>query len=335
MASRSTHASIVRYLDDDDLGSAHRTALLNGLAQRPIAIPPMWFYDEHGSLLFEEITRLEEYYPTRTERSILETSSTAIVERAQPRSLVELGSGTCEKTRVLLDAMRDRGLLETIVPLDISSEMLERSVDELSSEYPGTEVVGVVADFSGGFDFLAEFPARLLAFLGSTIGNFRPDDRSRFLRDVAQSLGPDDWFLLGFDLVKDPARLVAAYDDAAGVTAAFNRNMLASLNYTFDANFDAQQFEHHAVWNPDSSSIEMRLRARSTMDVTLNVLGLELRIHAGEDLLTETCAKFTITGMASELSAAGLDVEQVFSDPDDDFALMLARRSPSESAPTT
>ena len=327
MPSRSSHATIVRYVDDDDLGSAHRAQLRHALSQRPIVIPPMWFYDEDGSLLFDEITRLDEYYPTRTERSILEASSREIVERARPRSLVELGSGTCEKTRVLLDAMRRGGLLETIVPLDISSEMLERSVEELSGEYPGVDVVGVVADFSGGFEFLEEFGARLVAFLGSTIGNFRPTDRARFLTDVAASLGSDDWFLLGFDLVKDPRRLVAAYDDSAGVTAAFNRNMLSSLNHAVGANFEPDQFEHVAVWNEQSSSIEMRLRALCDMDVTITDLDLDFHVTAGEEILTETCAKFTIAGMAAELGEAGLDVAQVFSDDAQDFALMLAKKA--------
>lgn len=325
MSQAARTVQVVDHIDVAHLAAERTRVLHEALMARPISIPPLWFYDERGSILFDEITRLEEYYPTRSERSILEAEAEAIIALAAPRTLVELGSGTCEKTRVLLDAMASDGRLDMIVPLDISSEMLERSVHELAREYPESSVVGIAADFTDGLEHLTTVGPAMIAFLGSTIGNLRPPERADFLRNVAATLRPGDSFLLGCDLIKDPARLLAAYDDAQGVTADFNRNMLRSINRAFEANFDEDLFDHVATWDPDAAVIEMRLRSRTQMAVEVTGLGLTLDLDEGEDILTETCSKFTVDGMTSELAAAGLRTDAVYLDAAGDFALLLAR----------
>jgi L-histidine N-alpha-methyltransferase len=295
-----------------------------GLTAAAKWLPPVWFYDERGSRLFDEITRLPEYYPTRTERSILAAHAGDMAASLPFEALVELGSGTSEKTRLLLDALLAAGRLSTFVPFDVSEEVLREAADAIDREYPSLEVRAVVGDFRHHLDRLPRPGPRLLAFLGGTIGNFAPDQRAKFLFDVDANLDQGEAFLLGTDLVKDPARLVAAYDDAAGVTAEFNRNVLVRLNRELGATFDVEAFQHVAVWNAEEAWIEMRLRSARAQTVTIAALDLEVRFAAGEDLLTEISAKFTPARLEAELWEAGLVVQQAWTDPARDFQLTLA-----------
>jgi L-histidine N-alpha-methyltransferase len=299
-----------------------------GLTATPKSLPPKWFYDAQGSALFEKITELPEYYPTRAERSILLEIAPEIASLTRAATLIELGSGSSEKTRLLLSALRSAGTLRSYVPVDVSESALAAAGDALAADYPGLIVNPVVADF--GADDLG-IPAsrdgdvtRLVAFLGSTIGNMVPAERSVFLRRVRERLTAGDRFLLGTDLVKDPAVLVAAYDDEAGVTAAFNQNVLAVLNAELGADFDLDAFEHVAVWDAEHEWIEMRLRARSAQSVAVRDLGLTVAFAAGEEMRTEVSAKFREAGVRAELAAAGLEVRSWWTDADGQFALSLA-----------
>jgi L-histidine N-alpha-methyltransferase len=290
-------------------------------------LPPIWFYDERGSDLFDQITRLEEYYPTRAERAILQANARDIVAISRADTLVELGSGTSEKTRLLLDELCDAAQLRRFVPLDVSESTLRTAAESIAAEY-GVPVEGVVGDFTRHLRHLPTGGRRMVAFLGSTIGNLDPDERTRFLADVDASLIEGDTFLLGTDLVKDPARLVAAYDDAAGVTAAFNRNVLHRLNRELDADFDVDAFAHVAVWDEESAWIEMRLRAERAMTVHIPGLDSEITFEAGEELRTEISAKFTEERVAAELATAGLEVQELWTDPAGDFLVTLATPRP-------
>ena len=295
-----------------------------GLTAPEKVLPPVWFYDERGSLLFDEITRLPEYYLTRAERSILEACSKEIVATAQADTLVELGSGTSEKTRLLLDAMAANGGLQRFVPFDVSEEMLRAAAADISGIY-GIEVCAVVGDFH---EHLAGIPSdgrRIVAFLGSTIGNFTPDQRRRFLFDLDSVLGFGDWLLLGTDLVKDRDRLLAAYNDRAGLTAEFNRNVLRVLNAELGAHFDPVLFEHVARWNEEHRWIEMRLRSTVDQEVRIDELDMMVPFARDEDLLTEICSKFTPAQIEEELWQSGFVVEQTWTDPRGDFQLTLAR----------
>ena len=302
--------------------------VLDGLTRPLKELPPKHFYDTRGSELFDEICELPEYYPTRTERAILEADAAAIVEATGAAELVELGSGTAAKTRVLLDAMRDAGTLRRYVPFDVAQDTLRECATAIVDEYPGIEVHGIVGDFER---HLACIPApepgvpRLLAFLGGTIGNFTPGSRRRFLRSLGDLLGPDDHLLLGTDLVKDVATLEAAYDDAAGVTAAFNLNLLTVLNRELAADFPVEDFEHVAFFDTQHEWIEMRLRARRGVEVRIGALGLEVRFRRGEELRTEISAKFTRERVQDDLGAAGLELTGWHTDERGWFALSLAR----------
>jgi L-histidine N-alpha-methyltransferase len=298
--------------------------VLAGLAATPKVLSPVWFYDEVGSRLFDEITRLPEYYLTRAERSILVASAGEIASLAGAGTLVELGSGTSEKTRLLLDAMAASGALEQFVPLDVSEEVLREAADAVAASY-GIEVSAVVGDFSHHLGDLPRDGRRLVAFLGSTIGNLVPDERARFLTAVRASLGEGDHFLLGTDLVKDRARLLAAYDDAAGVTARFNRNVLSVLNAELGGDLDPEGFDHVACWDEEQRWIEMRLRARRPQEAVLSAVGRTVSFAAGEEVRTEVSAKFTTDQVAGELAAAGLAVVRGWTDPAGDFLLTLAR----------
>jgi L-histidine N-alpha-methyltransferase len=296
-----------------------------GLTATPKDIPPKWFYDDRGSELFDEITRVEEYYPTRSERAILEAHTAEIARRTNADTLVELGSGTSEKTRVLLDGMRGAGTLRRFVPFDVSKRTLHDAAAAIESEYAGIDVQPVVGDFTLDLDNIPHGGRRLVVFLGGTIGNLLPPARSAFLLDVAAMLGPDDHLLLGTDLVKDVDRLVAAYDDAQGVTAEFNKNVLHVMNRELDADFDVDAFEHVAVFDLEREWIEMRLR--STRDQTVHVGALDLDVHFddGEEMRTEVSAKFTRDRVERELAAAGMELTEWWTDPAGDFALSLAR----------
>jgi L-histidine N-alpha-methyltransferase len=297
-----------------------------GLTAQPKDIPPKWFYDDRGSLLFDEITRLQEYYPTRREREILEARTSEIARSTGADTLVELGSGTSEKTRVLLDGMRDAGTLRRYVPFDVSKRTLHDAAAAIEEEYPGIDVQPVTGDFTLDLEHIPRGGRRLVVFLGGTIGNLLPDARAPFLHDIAAMLGPDDFFLLGTDLVKDVDRLVAAYDDESGITAEFNKNVLRVMNRELDADFDVDAFEHVALFDTDREWIEMRLR--STRDQTVHIAALQLDVPfaAGEEMRTEVSAKFTRGRVARELAAAGMELVEWWTDAENDFALTLARK---------
>jgi L-histidine Nalpha-methyltransferase len=302
-----------------------------GLTATPKSLPPKWFYDAEGSALFEKITELPEYYPTRAERAILRAVSGEIASSSGARALVELGSGSSEKTRLLLDALRDHGTLRSYVPVDVSESALVLAGDALAASYPGLEVHAVVADFEEHLGFPASDAAgtgpRLVAFLGSTIGNMVPDQRAPFLARVRSQLRPGDTFLLGTDLVKDPAVLVAAYDDSAGVTAAFNKNVLAVLNAELGADFDLDAFDHVAVWDARNEWMEMRLRSAADQQVLVPEIGLEVRFSRGEEMRTEVSAKFRRAGVERELAAAGFALRSWWTDPAGQFGLSLSAPS--------
>ncbi|GAB2921049.1 L-histidine N(alpha)-methyltransferase [Streptomyces heilongjiangensis] len=312
---------VTRTLPEDATDAALRADVLNGLTRTPKTLPPKWFYDAHGSELFDRITELPEYYPTRAEREILLGRAAEIAAASGARTLVELGSGSSDKTRHLLDAMPE---LHAYVPVDVSDSALRQAGEALAAERPGLEVHALIADFTAGIR-LPETPGpRLVAFLGGTIGNLVPGERAAFLASVRALLAPGDALLLGTDLVKDEAVLVAAYDDAAGVTAAFNKNVLSVINRELGADFDPGAFEHVARWDAEREWIEMRLRARTAQTVKLPALDLAVDFAAGEELRTEVSAKFRREGVAAELAAAGLALTHWWTDAEGRFALSLS-----------
>ncbi|MEV6767430.1 L-histidine N(alpha)-methyltransferase [Nocardia sp. NPDC051030] len=321
-----TQATLEIHLTDEDLTAALREDVRAGLTAEPKTLPPKWFYDARGSELFEKITELPEYYPTRTERALLERVVGEIAQVAQAEVLVELGAGSAAKTRLLLQALTSGGPLKTYVPQDVSVAALSASAEEVASEFPGLGVHGVVSDFTATLDNLPGGGRRMIAFLGGTIGNLVPQERAAFLGGIRDVLEPGEQLLLGAGLVIDPAVLVPAYDDAAGVTAEFNRNVLHVLNARLNANFDPEKFAHVALWDAENEWIEMRLEAAEAMTVTIAELDLTVEFAAGEQLRTEISAKFRREGLESELAAAGFATERVWTDPDDRFALVLAER---------
>nr|WP_246405496.1 L-histidine N(alpha)-methyltransferase [Nocardiopsis algeriensis] len=311
-----------------DLDKALRTDVAEGLTSRPKSLPPKWFYDERGSALFEEITRLPEYYLARAERAVLEVRADEIARAADADTLVELGSGSGAKTRLLIDAMGRHGKLERFVPVDVSGDFLAASARRLADDLPHLDVHAVVGDFEQHLGLLPigeEGGRRMIALLGSTLGNQEPGPRAGLLRAVRAALRPGDSFLLGADLVKDPERLVAAYDDAQGVTASFNRNVLSVLNHRLGADFDPGGFDHVALWDPEREWIEMRLRSRAGRRVHVRELDLEVDFAEGEEMRTEVSAKFRREGLAAELADAGFAPEHWWTDPDGDFSLGLSR----------
>ncbi|CAN5492569.1 L-histidine N(alpha)-methyltransferase [soil metagenome] len=312
------------HLTPADLAASLRTDVRAGLTSTPKVLPPKYFYDGRGSELFEDITRLPEYYQTRAEAGILTAHADEIADLTKARSLVEHGSGSSEKTHLLLAALRDVGSLESYVPVDVSADAIEWAMPGLVAGYPGLDVHGVVADFERHLDLLPSDGPRLVAFLGGTIGNFEPAQRASFLASVGATLGPGDALLLGTELVKDPARLVRAYDDAAGVTAAFDLNVLHVMNRELGATFDVDRFEHVAVWDAEHEWIEMRLRSLDDQRVDVPSLGLSVDFTAGEEMRTEISAKFRQDKVAAELTAAGLRLSQWWTDEPGDFALSLA-----------
>ncbi|MFI6952380.1 L-histidine N(alpha)-methyltransferase [Nocardia sp. NPDC050408] len=314
------------HLSDDDLTSALRTDARLGLTADPKWLPPKWFYDARGSELFEQITELAEYYPTRTERALLERVVGEIARTAQAEVLVELGSGSAAKTRLLLSALTAEGPLKTYVPQDVSSSALRAAAAEIAAEFPGLAVHGVVSDFTDTLHNLPRGGRRMIAFLGGTVGNLVPAERAEFLSSIYEVLEPGERLLLGAGLVIDPAVLVPAYDDGAGVTAEFNRNVLHVLNGRLDADFEPDKFAHLAIWDAEHEWIEMRLEATEEMTVTVRELDLTVQFARGEQMRTEISAKFRIDGFDAELAAAGFQTEQVWTDPDDRFALVLAAR---------
>lgn len=297
-----------------------------GLTAEFKTLPPKYFYDDHGSELFEQITELPEYYPTRAEREILRTKGVEIIAAADPECLIELGSGSASKTRGLLDAMRDRGSLHTYVPVDISHEITRRTAEELIEEYPGLKVHGVICDFENDLERLPGWGQhRMIAFFGGTVGNFPPDRRIAFLQRIAAMLGPDDTLLLGTDLVKDRSMLEDAYDDSAGVTAAFNKNVLNVLNRELGADFDLDRFEHRAFYDEHEERIDIRLRSLADQRVRIPALDLEVEFSEGEEMRTELSCKFTRSSLETSYARAGLRLDELWTDSEGLFALSLAR----------
>jgi L-histidine Nalpha-methyltransferase len=312
------------HLTDADAESALRADARAGLTAVPKHLPPKWFYDARGSALFEEITALPEYYPTRTERALLERSADAIAAASGADTLVELGSGSSAKTRLLLDAFRRTGTLRRYVPQDVSEPALREAMSALAAEYPEVELHGVVGDFTAHLHRLPPEGRRMVAFLGGTIGNLLPAPRAEFLRALRAALRPGERFLLGTGLVTDPAVLVPAYDDAAGVTAEFNRNVLHVLNRELRADFDVDAFAHRVRWDAEREWIEMRLVAQRAMTVTLAELDLSVAFAAGEEMCTEVSAKFRLPGLRAALADAGFAVVGSWTDDDERMALTLA-----------
>ena len=312
-------------LDPQTLARSLREDVRTGLTADPKWLPPKWFYDDRGSELFEEITRLPEYYPTRAERAVLAERADEIAGITRAKTLIELGSGASDKTRLLLDALHTRADLAAFIPLDVSDGALAWSTAAIAEAYPRLSVRGIVGDFTHHLTSLPDGGGRLVAFLGGTIGNLLPDERAEFLRDLREALDPGEWFLLGTDLVKDPAVLVPAYDDAAGVTAEFNRNVLVVINRELGADFPVAEFDHVALWDAEHEWIEMRLRARRAMRVRVPALDLTVDFAAGEELRTEVSAKFRSEGLAAELAGAGFSLRHWWTDPGGRFGVSLAR----------
>ncbi|MFE9424992.1 L-histidine N(alpha)-methyltransferase [Kitasatospora sp. NPDC006697] len=316
---------LTRLLPPDHFARALREDVRRGLTSAQKWLPPKWFYDKRGSELFEDITRLPEYYPTRAERAILTARADEIAAVTRARTLVELGSGSSEKTRLLLDALGALGTLEAYVPVDVSESALREAGQRLARDYPGLTVHGVLNDFTAGLGLPGEVRApRLVAFLGGTLGNLAPAERAVFLSALRAELAPGDALLLGTDLVKDPRVLVAAYDDAAGVTAEFDKNLLYVLNRELDAGFDPEGFRHVALWNTEREWIEMRLRATRPQRVAIPGVDLVVDFAEGEELRTEISAKFRQSGVAAELAAAGFALRHWWTDPEGRFGLSLA-----------
>jgi L-histidine N-alpha-methyltransferase len=325
-----TEPTLDIHLSDDDLARELRSDVRAGLTATPKSLPPKWFYDARGSELFEEITRLPEYYPTRAEREVLVAHAGDVARTTNAKTLVELGSGSSDKTRLLLDAFRAHGTLGSFVPLDVSGTALLEAMARIVADYPALDVHGIVGDFTRHLGHLPSGGRRVVAFLGGTIGNLRPAERAGFLAALRSALEPGDWLLLGTDLVKDPATLVAAYDDAAGVTAEFNRNVLCVLNNSLGADFSPDAFAHVALWDADEEWIEMRLRARWAQRVRVAALDLTVDFAAGEELRTEISAKFRRAGVDRELSAAGFAPRCWWTDPAGRFAQSLAEAVPMD-----
>jgi L-histidine N-alpha-methyltransferase len=321
--SQST-VHLTNHLDRDYLRQALEHDVRTGLTSTPKWLPPKWFYDEAGSDLFSRITRLPEYYPTRRELAILRARAADIAAASRADTLVELGSGTSEKTVLLLDALTAAGTLGTYTPVDVDEVTLTAAARRLVGRFPGLAVRAVCADFERHLALLPRTGRRMVAFLGGTIGNLDPAARAVFLKELRATLRPGDTFLLGADLVKDTARLVAAYDDAAGVTAAFNRNVLHVINRELEADFAPEAFEHVARYDGRNDWIEMRLRATRAMRVRIAALGLSVDFAEGEETRTEISAKFRLDGLRGELAGAGFAVNRWWTDPAGDFSLLLA-----------
>ncbi|MFF7356647.1 MULTISPECIES: L-histidine N(alpha)-methyltransferase [Streptomyces] len=311
---------VTRTLPEDATDAALRADVRHGLTVHPKSLPPKWFYDARGSALFEQITELPEYYPTRAEREILATRSREIAEASGARTLIELGSGSSEKTRFLLEALSPAAY----VPVDVSESALTQAGKALVEDHPDLDVHALIADFTAPLELPATPGPRLVAFLGGTIGNLLPGERAAFLASVRSLLEPGDGLLLGTDLVKDERVLVRAYDDAAGVTAAFDKNVLAVVNRELGADFDPDAFDHVALWDAEREWIEMRLRSRTAQTVKVPALDLAVDFAAGEDLRTEVSAKFRKEGVTSELAASGLELTHWWTDAQDRFALSLS-----------
>ena len=317
-------AALDVHLTESDATAALRADAAAGLTAEPKVLPPKWFYDARGSELFEQITELPEYYPTRTERALLADSVDDIAAASGADTIVELGSGSSTKARLLLDAFIRAGILRSYVPQDVSEAALRGALDTLADEYPDLELRGVVGDFTRDLGRLPRGGRRMIAFLGGTIGNLLPAERAAFLAHVRSVLDPGEQLLLGTGLVVAPEVVVPAYDDAAGVTAEFNRNVLHVLNRELDADFVPDDFAHVAAWDAENEWIEMRLRATRAMTVHVRALDLVVEFAEGEEMRTEVSAKFHRNGVREMYAGAGFELTRWWVDPDERFGLSLA-----------
>jgi L-histidine N-alpha-methyltransferase len=320
-----TEVDLDHHRSGDAVTAELRADVVAGLTAEQKWLPPKWFYDAEGSELFEKITQLPEYYPTRSEREVLAAHAGDVAQLSDAHTLVELGSGSSEKTRLLLDALTGHGTLEAFVPLDVSESALAEAAEAISKDYPGLAVRGVVGDFTQHLALLPGGQPRLVAFLGGTIGNFLPAERAVFLRSVREVLDEGEWLLLGTDLVKDPGILERAYDDAAGVTGEFDKNVLRVINSRLGANFDVDEFEHVSHWDAENEWIEMRLRARRSLSVDIPGAELTVAFAEGEHIRTEISAKFRPAGVEAELAAAGFALDRWWTDSQQRFGVSLAR----------
>jgi L-histidine N-alpha-methyltransferase len=313
-------------LEPGSANSALVQDVRRGLGSQPLTLPPKWLYDDEGSRLFDEITRLPEYYPTEAERAILRDHAAEIATLCDATTLVELGSGTSDKTRLLLGAFSDAGHLARFVPVDVSEGTLRDAAEQIAATYHGVTVEAIVGDFTLHLAHLPRDDRKLVAFLGGTIGNLYVEERSAFLGALADSCEPGDWLLLGTDLVKDADRLIAAYDDPGGITERFVRNGLRVLNRDLDADFDLDGFTYVPFWDPHLRRMDLRLRAEVPMDVTVPGAGIGLRLASGEEIRMEISTKFTVETIRDELGAVGFEVVRSWTDSGGDFAVTLARR---------
>jgi len=309
----------------EDVTKALREDVRAGLTAARKWLPPKWFYDARGSELFEAITELPEYYPTRSEREILTREAGEVARVTGAHTLVELGSGSSEKTRLLLDAFTEHGTLAAFVPLDVSESALAEAAEAITADYPKLTVRGVVGDFTENLDLLPGEQPRVVAFLGGTIGNFHPAERAKFLSSVRDVLEPGEWLLLGTDLVKDRETLEKAYDDSAGVTSDFNHNVLRVINTRLGADFAVDDFAHESYWDEEAEWVEMRLRAKRGMRVRIPGADLEVTFDEGEYVRTEISAKFRPEGIGAELEAAGFVTERWWTDAANRYGVTLAR----------
>ncbi len=322
----ATAADTSKHRESSSAQADHLAELRRALQTRPRTIPPRWLYDDRGSELFDEITRLDEYYPTEAEREILDAHSSMIAEVTSATTVIELGSGTSDKTRTLLDAFVAHGEIQRFVPLDVSEATLVFAAEVLNQRYPDLVVEPVVGDFTRHLGGLPGGGTRLVAFLGGTVGNFYLEERRAFLGALADALEPGDWFLLGVDLVKPVDRIIAAYDDARGVTDAFIRNSLHVINRELDADFDVGNFEYVPLWDSREHRVDMRLRACEPESAHIGALDLDVVFEPGEELRVEISTKFRPAELADDLADAGFADPEFLTDGNDDFALMLARR---------
>jgi L-histidine N-alpha-methyltransferase len=299
-----------------------------GLTSTPRTLPSKYSYDAFGSELFDEITRLPDYYSTRAETAILAQHADAIAEISGARTLVELGSSTSAKTRLLLTALTTDRPFERFVPVSVDPVVLVAAAATIRWGYPSVEVQPVIGDLEGQLDLLPAYPPRMIVVLGSTIGHLEPVARTRFLGRVRAAMRPGDTFLVSIDMVKDPSRLLRAYDDAAGVTAAFNRNVLTVVNRELDADFDEASFDHVVLWNAEREWVEMHLLSLRDQVVTVGALRLRVGLEGGDLIRTEISARFRTADIEEELALAGFNIVQTWIDPDGDFALSLARPRP-------
>lgn len=315
------------HLPADWAEGAMREDITRAFSNSPKVLPPKWLYDDHGSHLFDQITRLTEYYPTEAERSILADQAAIIATVTGATSVVELGSGTSDKTRTLLDAFWESGQLEKFVPLDVSEATLLEAAEMLAERYAGLEIHAVVGDFTRHLRHLPTDGRRMVAFLGGTLGNFYEEERRAFLGSMADSLAPGEWLLLGVDLVKPVGRILDAYNDSAGLTADFIKNVLTVLNNSLHADFDIDQFDYIPFWDGFQERVDMRLRVDSPHSVRVDGLDLDVDFSEGEEIRVEISTKFRPELLRAELAEADFQVEQVWTDAADDFSLVLAQRS--------